>query len=206
MLKLKSKTLLGYAIDFVSFLLERTDVNYIKRIILFGSVARGEASGKSDIDLFIDVIEKSLERDVKKIKEEFLKSKRYKNYWLLKGIKNDFNIIVGKLDEWKDLRDSIISNGIVLYDKFEEIPKKGVHKVIFSWENVKPESNRVLLSKRLFGYKKDKKSYKGLVQRYNGERIGKGIITVPLVNANTFLKLFRNMKISVKIRKVIEYK
>lgn len=206
MLKLKSK-LLAYAIDFTSFLLERINVNYIKKIILFGSVARDEASEESDIDLFVDAISnKSIEKEVKKIKEDFLKSKRYEDYWLLKGIRNDIKIMVGKLDEWKDLKNSIISNGITLYGKFEEIPKKGAHKTIFSWENIKPESNRVLLSKRLFGYRKGKKSYEGLIQKYSGERIGKGIIAVPLANANIFLKLFREMKIPVKIRKIIEYK
>jgi len=204
-LKLKSK-LLAYAVDFASFLLERINVDYIRRIILFGSVARREDSLKSDVDLFIDLIKKIPEKEIKKIKEEFMKSKRYRNYWLLKGIKNDFNIVAGKLDEWKDLKNSIISNGITLYGKFDETPKDGIHKTIFSWENIKPESDRVLLSKRLFGYKKDKKSYKGLVQKLKGERIGKGIIAVPSTNANMFLKLFRDMKIPVKIRKIVEYK
>ena len=205
MLKLKSK-LQAYAIDFTSFLLERINVDYIRKIILFGSVARREDSLKSDVDLFIDLIKKIPDKDIKKIKEEFMKSKRYRNYWLLKGVKNDFNIVSGKLDEWKDLKNSIISNGITLYGKFEETPSNGVHKTIFSWENIKPESDRVLLSKRLFGYKKGKKSYEGLIQKLKGERIGKGIIAVPSANANMFLKLFRDMKIPVKIRKIIEYK
>ena len=202
---MKSK-LQAYAIDFTSFLLEKINVDYIKRIILFGSVARGEDSLKSDVDLFIDLIKKIPDKDIKKVKEEFMKSKRYRNYWLLKGVKNDFNIVSGKLDEWKDLKNSIISNGITLYGKFDETPKDGIHKTIFSWENIKPESDRVLLSKRLFGYKKGKKSYEGLIQKLEGERIGKGIIAVPSANANMFLKLFRDMKIPVKIRKIIEYK
>lgn len=202
MLKLKNR-LLAYGVDFVSFLLEKVNVEDIKRVVLFGSVARDEASGKSDIDIFVDV---AMPIDIKKIKEEFLKSKKYKDYWLLKGVKNELNIIAGKLDEWKDLKNSIISNGIVLYGKFESVPKKGVHKAFFSWENIKPEANRVLLSKRLFGYKKGKKAYEGLLDKHKGERIGKGIISVPLTSSNVFLKLFRKMKISVKIRKVVEYK
>jgi len=204
-LKLKSK-LQAYAIDFTSFLLERINVDYIKRIILFGSVARGEDSLKSDVDLFIDVFKKISDKDIKKVKEGFLKSKKYRQYWLLKGIKNDFNIVAGKLNEWKDLKNSIISNGIILYGKFDETPTDGIHKTIFSWENIKPESDRVLLSKRIFGYKKGKKSYEGLVQKFEGEKIGKGIIAVPSTNTNMFSKLFRDMKISVKIRKIIEYK
>ena len=208
MLKLKNKLLLAYAVDFISFLIERININYINRVILFGSVAREESSNESDIDLFIDVIkdEKLIEEGIKKYKQEFLKSIKYRNYWLLKDIKNEIKIIVGKLDEWKELKNSIISNGIVLYGKFEEIPKKSYHKTLLSWENIKPESKRVLLYKRLFGYKKNKKKFEGLIQKYKGEKIGKGIIAVPSINAKLFLKLFRDMNITVKIKKIFEYK
>ena len=206
MLKLKNN-LLAYTVDFVSFLTERLDLNNIKRIILFGSVARSEASDESDIDLFFDIVgsEKSIEINIEKIKSEFLRSIKYEKYWLLKGIKNEIKIKVGKLDKWKELKNSIISNGLVLYGKFEEMPEKAVHKTLLSWENVKPESKRVLLSKRLFGYKKGKKNYQGLIQKYNGEKISKGMISVDSTNERVFLKLFKDMSVTVKIRKIIEY-
>ena len=205
---MKNKILLAYAVDFTSFLVERINLDYIKKIILFGSVARDEASINSDIDLFVDVIrdKKIIEIEIKKIEDEFLKSVKYERYWLLKNVKNEIKILVGKLDEWKELKNSIISNGIVLYGGFEELPEKAVHRTILSWENIKPESKRVLLSKRLLGYKKGKKNYNVLVQRYDGERIGKGIMAIPSDNQKIFLKLFRDMKVSVKIKKIIEYK
>jgi len=205
-LRLKNNVLIAYALDFASFLIERTEANNIKRIILFGSVARDEASSKSDIDIFIDIIEKSNEKEIKEIKDKFLGSSRYEKYWLLKGIKNEIRPIVGKLDDWKDLKNSIISNGIMLYGKFEEIPEKTTHKTLLSWQNVKPESKRVLLSKRLFGYKKNKKYYAGLIQKYGGEKIGKGLISLPSLNEKVFLRLFKDMGISFKIKKIIEYK
>lgn len=207
MLKLKNKILLAYAIDFSAFLTERIDMESIKRIILFGSAARGEASKDSDVDLFIDITrdKNNIKKNIKKIKEQFIKSKIYQNYWLLKNVKNEIKPIIGKLEEWGELKNSIISNGIVLYGKFEEIPEKGLHKTLLFWENIKPESKRVLLSKRLFGYKKEKKQYEGLVKKYNAERLGKGMILVLSESANIFLKLFRKMKIKVKIKKVLEY-
>ena len=208
MLKLKNNVLLAYAADFVSFLLERMDTRHIKNIILFGSVAREEASSGSDIDMFVDVTGGAdpIETSIEKIREEFLKSARYQNYWLLKGIKNEIKPVIGKLEEWKELKNSIISDGLMLYGKFEEMPKGAAHKTILSWENIKPESRRVLLSKRLFGYKKDKKIYWGLIQKYDGERIGKGLIAVPSANTRIFLKLFRDMEIAVKIKRILEYK
>ena len=92
-----------------------------------------------------------------------------------------------------------------MYGKYQSDPKNAAHKTIFSWENVKPESKRVLLHKRLFGYKAGKKEYKGLVNKHQGERLNKGSIIIPLKNTNVFMKLFRKMKVAVKIRNIIEY-
>jgi predicted nucleotidyltransferase len=205
-LKLKN-SLIAYAGDFVSFMIERTDVSKVKRIILFGSVARGEESDESDIDIFVDVFsnEKSVELEIKKIALDFIKSLKYEKYWFLKNIRNEIKVKVGKLDSWKELKNSIISNGIVLYGKFEEMPKKAVNRTLLYWENVKPESKRVLLSKRLFGYKKGRKAYEGLVQKYDGKKISKGLISVPSINEKVFLKLFRDMNVTVKIKNIIEY-
>ena len=52
--------LISYAMDFTSFLLEKTSFNdKIRNIILFGSVARSEESPNSDIDIFIDITEEN---------------------------------------------------------------------------------------------------------------------------------------------------
>jgi len=197
---------LSYAIDFVSFLLERMDKSIIEKIILFGSVARDEADQNSDIDLFIEIInQKNIEESIEKIKKEFFSSIRFNNYWKLKGIENPIKIIAGKLNNWKDIKNSIISNGILLYGKYESTPSNIVHKTIFSWEKIKPESKRVLLFKRIFGYKRERKEYDGLISKYKGEKLGKGTIIVPEKHALVFMKLFRKMKVTVKIRKIIEY-
>lgn len=194
--------------DFVSFLLERSGQNKIKRIILFGSVARNEADGDSDVDIFIDLFnkDKKVKNKIDVIRDEFLRSKRYEGYWLLKDIKNEIRLTIGKLDEWRGLKNSIISNGILLYGQFEEMPKGSQHKTLLIWENIKPESKRVMLMKRLFGYKKENKRYEGMVQKYGGERLGKGIIAVNPDVAKIFQQHFKKMKIAVKIKKILEYK
>ena len=203
---LLTNRLLSYGIDFVSFFLERVDTGKIEKIILFGSVARKEADSNSDVDLFIETVNNmDIEKSAEKIKGMFFSSLRYRNYWELKGIKNDIKIITGRLDNWKDIKNSIISNGILLYGKYESTPRNAVHKTIFSWEKVKPESKRVLLFKRLFGYKAEKKEYKGLLNQYDGEKVGKGSIMVLTKHSIVFMELFKKMKITVKIRKTVEY-
>ena len=201
-----NKRLLSYAVDFTSFFLERIDKGKIDKIILFGSVARGEADSDSDIDLFIETVNNvNIEKFVKKIKGEFFSSTKFKNYWELKGISNDIKIIAGRVDKWKNIKNSIISNGILLYGKYESTPRDAVHKTIFSWEKIKPESKRVLLFKRLFGYKAEKKEYAGLLNKYSGEKLSKGSIIVPAKYSAVFMKLFREMKVTIKIRKIVEY-
>lgn len=205
--------LVAYAMEVASFLVQKLKSREkIKQIILFGSVSRGEAEKDSDIDLFIDVInannkfeEDKLEKEIKLCLSAFLNSAKYKNYWRLLGITNNIQLTIGKLSKWKELNTSIISNGVVLFGKYKPEVKEGTHNVFFIWENIKPNSKRVLFNKQMCGYIQNKKFYKGLLQKYNGKRLGKGCIIVPLESSNFFLRLFRKYNITVKIKKIIDY-
>lgn len=200
--------LIAYALDFTSFLLQKTKAGeQINNIILFGSVARGESGNDSDIDIFVDIAgeEKKITNDLNKCLDDFMKSAKYANYWRMLNIKNEIRLTIGELNKWEELQPSILSDGILLYGKFKAGIEKGVHKVIFVWENVKPNSKRVLFNKQMFGYKQGKKFYNGLIQKYHGERLGKGIIIAPLGSSNIFHQIFKRYKIPVKIKKFLEY-
>ena len=54
----KYKELIAYESSFISFILGKIEV---EEIILFGSVARGEADKNSDVDLFFNVLNKENE-------------------------------------------------------------------------------------------------------------------------------------------------
>lgn len=204
---MKSK-LVSYAMDFASFLIQKIkEKESITNIILFGSVARDEASENSDVDLFIDVATEipGLEKEINNCLSSFLDSAKYKSYWKMLGVENEIKVRIGKLDKWKELKSSIIANGIVLYGKFKPEIKEGKHKALFIWENIKPNSKRVLFNKQMFGYKQGKKFYNGLIQKYGGERLGKGCVIVSLEHSLTFHKLFKKYGISVKIKKILDY-
>ena len=199
--------LIPYGMDFASFLIQKIkNKDLIKNIILFGSVSREESGEESDIDIFVDINKdnQNLEKEIIQILEQFLDSTKYKNYWKLLGIKNEIKLTVGILDKWKELKPSIVANGVTLYGKFKS-DIKGEHKTFLVWENIKPNSKRVLFNKQLFGFKQKKRFYEGLLQRYNGERLGKGCIIVPLENSLIFQKLLKKHKIQFKIKKIIEY-
>ena len=200
--------LLAYAVDFTSFLLQKTNQKEkIKNIILFGSVARGEAEKESDVDLFIDIIkeDKKLEKQFQKIVEEFYSSAKYTSYWQLLDINNEIKLTIGELEKWEELQPSINANGILLYGKFIQEIKKGTHKTFFIWENVKPNAKRVLFNKQLFGHNVGGKFYEGLLQKYQGQRLGKGCILVDAHHSTTFHQLFKKNNMPVKIKKVVEY-
>ncbi len=204
---MKENLLIAYAADFASFLIARPQETYkrIGKIVLFGSVARGEAGEKSDVDIFIDTAyEKKVGRDIENAKKEFYESVKFKKYWRLLGIQNDIRCVVGRLKDWKDLQRSIISDGIVLYGKYTSGVKITRLLAILAWGAIKPETKRVLFNKRMFGYTQKGKFYPGILQKSGGEKLNNAVL-VPLENTRDTLALFRRMGIKAEIREVGEY-
>ena len=199
--------LISYASDFVSFFIHSTkNLDKIKSIILFGSAARGEATKESDIDIFIDVIdkEKEIEKEVKGIKNSFLDSVKFKKYWKLLNIDNEINVITGKLENWK-LKDTMLGNAIILYQHYAPKLEGGRSKAVMMWGNIKPNSKRVMLNKKIFGYNYYGKFYKGLIQKYEAKKLGANVILINIENLNIFLKMFHSFKVPVKILRIFEY-
>ncbi|MBI2138405.1 nucleotidyltransferase domain-containing protein [Candidatus Woesearchaeota archaeon] len=204
---MKYKTL-AYAMDFSSFLMQHIEErSAIRSIILFGSASRDEEDETSDIDIFIDVAGEStkLQDTADKILHEFLASTKVRHYWKLLEMEREISLKVGILKEWGELLPSIIANGIVMYGKFMPPVSKGVHKAYFIWENIRPNSRRTLFNKKMFGFKAGKRAYEGLLQKFSGERLGKGCISVPLEHSPPFHSLFKKHHITVKIKKILEY-
>src|SRR3989344_8850555 len=185
--------LIPYAMDFASYFMEHMGDSYVKNIILLGSASRGDAGGDSDVDTFIEMDERN-EKEAKKITEGFYKSRKFNDYWKLMGIENEIRPIFGRLDKWKQLHGSLLSDGIVIYGKFFK-KTDGAHQVIFAWENVKSPSKRVMINKKIIGYTQGKKRYSGMLQKLGGTRLGKGCIVVPIENYSQFYDVFRKQKI-----------
>jgi predicted nucleotidyltransferase len=201
--------LISYALDFVSFLIQNLkEKTRIKAIILFGSVAREEATKKSDVDIFIDVLEinadKKFENEIKSIKDKFFHSVKFLKYWKLLGITNEINLILGNLKKWK-LRDSMLGGSLILYQSYSPRLDDGSNKAILSWGTIKSNSKRVMLNKKLFGYKHYNYEYRGVIDKFGAKKLGSNVILINNENINLFLKLFHNFKIPVQIIRVFEY-
>lgn len=186
--------------EFASFLLESLDNNdmkNVKDIILFGSVSRGVAERDSDVDIFVNTLKESgIEGKIDKIKNDFYATEMFRR-WKLKGVENEIKIMSGRLDKLKDLKISIIDDGISLYSKYTA-RSEGSQQVIIFWDNVKPESKRVLLSKKLYGYNYKKTRYRGIVELTNSTKLATNCIISDLGDSKKILEVFKELGITAK--------
>ncbi|MFA4886707.1 MAG: nucleotidyltransferase domain-containing protein [Candidatus Nanoarchaeia archaeon] len=193
--------LISFAYDFVSYLLQHLEKPQIKRIILFGSVVREEADKNSDIDLFIET-NLPLQESVNKVVDNFYASTKYKNYWKLLNVKNQLKPLVGKLEDFPDLKRSMISNSLLLYSPFQEL-LKGKNYSIFTVSFTGPFKKKMSLWRKLYGYNQlqNKKEYHhpGLIETYGGRKLAKGIFLIPIEHSNAVMKELRLLKIKYQV-------
>ena len=193
-----------YTSYFVAYLLTNLEKNVkanVNRIILFGSAAKDEAEQDSDIDLFIDVRKdtKKIEKEIKKIEDKFYDS-REASLFKLKKIDNRFSIIIGRLDEWKELKKSIESTGIVLYGKFISSDITGKKHAIIFWDKI--GKNRGAFLNKVYGFKVGDKRYAGLLEKFSGKKLGKSCIMIPIEHREEIVKLLSKYKVNAKIIEV----
>lgn len=197
--------LLAYAQDFVSFLMQNLTQKYtekISQIILFGSVVRNDANKESDLDLFLESSDKNLEKEIIKIKELFSQSLKVKKYWSLLGVSNEINCIIGKIEEWDELKRSLISQGIILYGKYSGQTKTDVYHLFTL--NQSPQRNKnISIWRKLYGYKQKvgSKIYhnQGLIREYDGKKLGKGVFLIPALHTQKIISYLNKQKFKYQI-------
>lgn len=194
--------LISYAIDFVSFLIRKKPK--INKIILFGSVARNEFDSESDIDLFVDT--ELTKNEVESILELYEISEDSRKY-RLDGVNNKIRLKVGKLDEWKSIKRGVISNGILLYGKYEEMPKGIRNYALFKILIGKIQrKDKIKIWRKLYGYKQKvgKKVYysRGLIEENNGRKITPGLFLTPIEKSQDMIDFLKKNKIDYEVKEV----
>ena len=190
----------SYASYFVSYLLSNMkNMDNIEKVILFGSVARGESTKNSDVDLFIDVKKKNkrYEEEIRRIEEKFYQS-RENSIFRSKEINNKLNIKIGRLSDWKDIQKSIASTGIIFYGNYQSktLPSDVNHYVIIFWSKI--GINRGAFLNKLYGVRMNEKYYPGMVSSFNGKKLGKSCIMIPIQYKNDIFKLLKDYKVEAK--------
>ena len=196
---MKPTELKSYTSTFVSYLIRKLNhkTNEINRIILYGSVAKGEANKKSDVDLFIDTQNQALEKKIKKVVSDFYNT-REAAFFKIKGITNKFSLKVGELKKWKELHRSISSSGWLLWGRYEtkEKPIGTNHKILFYWEEIR--KNRGAFLNKLYGYRSKGQHYLGLLDKIGGIKTGKSSILIPIKNREELIYLFKKYQVKAK--------
>lgn len=203
---MEQSRILAYASTFVTYLIRtlQEDIKNVDAIILYGSVAKGEAFRESDVDIFINTKNEKLGEKVEEIANSFLDSREAALY-KIEGIGNEINVKVGELQRWKDLHHSIMNSGIVLWQKYkaEKVPENTKHNYLFFWDKI--GKNRGAFLNILYGYTIGKKKYKGLVQKRGGIRTGKSSILIPAEYQEECIALFKKYKVQVRQKEVWVY-
>lgn len=192
----------AYASYFVSYLLSKIKkIEDIKTIILFGSVAKNEATKNSDVDIFVEFNKKTvaLKKETEKILNEFYKS-REAILFKSKGIENKINLIVGKIEEWGELKDSIEGTGIVLYGNYVSQRLKGAKYAIIFWNKI--GKNRGAFLNKIYGFKIKNRKYIGVMDIHKGKKLGKSSIMIPIQYREEIVKLLKHYKVNAKIIEV----
>lgn len=192
----------AYASYFASYLLANlSDADSINKIILFGSAAKGEATKESDMDIFIEIKkdDKRIAKIIKNILDKFYIS-REALYFKAKGIDNKINLIIGRLEEWRDLKKSIESTGMMLYGPYVSYGADGRKYSIISWDSI--GENRGSFLNKIYGVRIKDKSYKGMMEKLQGRKIGKSAIMVPVESREEVIKLLKYHKVNAKITDV----
>jgi|SRR3989338_2071719 len=176
--------------------LSEKELKRISGVTLFGSAARLAASEESDIDIFFDVsapksFQLALRAKLNKAAEKFYLTNAALEF-KSKGVANELSIKVGKLEEWQ-LSQSMPSNGIVVYGKYNTKPPDVRPYTVLSWESPK---NRGALLNKLYGYKVKNKRYPGLLQKANGIKLGKATVMIPAQNRDMFIDAMEKYKVN----------
>lgn len=203
--------LIPYVYDFVSLMFDSPDVrNYVKSIILFGSAAAtGETDRQSDIDLFINTPESSVEKVeavVRDAEKRFSLSVEKK--WSLLGIDLPIKYIVADLDNyrWKEVKSEIISTGVVIYGKYEGIKEGLSHYALFNYSISGLEQKKKMeFIRAFFGYtvgrKGKKHEKKGLIAEIGGIKLNNSVL-VPVEKSRDIQKKMALLKVTPEIREV----
>ena len=181
------------------FAKEISDFGNVLYLFLFGSVARGDADKRSDVD-FCVVISDDNKKKISSVALD-LEKKYDKSIQLV--ISRNFS----KLDKY--FITQLFKEGVLLYAKsplvrIKDIGFSGFALFSFSLENLN-QSEKMKIKRILYGYstvKKGRKLYKssseGLVSSLNGFFIGKGAILIPSSKAKIIEDIFNSRKVKFK--------
>ncbi|UCD16039.1 MAG: nucleotidyltransferase domain-containing protein [Candidatus Omnitrophota bacterium] len=176
-------------------------IDDVKAVILYGSLARGEFTSRSDIDLFILTTDDKTQKEVQdKIIE--LESEIGRN------IQPTIRTIAELQKTDTGLLQNIFQEGKILYLKEpSDIPSAILLQqkpfLIYSFQiSSLPQKDKARFNRQLYEQTKKNYKYKGLLHRIGGQKLSAGCIMIPHMQKETIEKFFKKFKVKFEQLKV----
>ena len=185
-----------------------SDFDSVKAVLVFGSVAKGEADKRSDIDLLVifDTAKNEFNDEDKIFTLSQELGKKYDKVMQVVFSNKNFDKLERKFIE------AVLKEGIILYGSLPSVKADKLLLESYSILNFElsrlEKNNRDKLNRILTGYETEKKyksktyksSSEGLLKKYECRKLGPSSIIVPFKSLNIFEALFKSF--NIKYRKL----
>lgn len=180
---------------------ELSKIEDVKAIILYGSLARGEFTSRSDVDLFIltteDKTQKEIHDKVIELESEIGRNIQPTIRTIAELQKTDTGLLQNIFQEGKILylrEPSDIPSAILLQQKPYLIYSFQISSLL---QKEKARFNRQLYEQTRKEYK-----YKGLLQEIGGQKLSAGCVMMPYEQKEKIEKFFKKFKVKFEQLKV----
>jgi len=180
---------------------ELSRIEDVKVVILYGSLARGEFTSRSDIDLFIlttdDKTQKEVEDKVIELESEIGKNIQPTIRTIAELQKTDTGLLQNIFQEGKALylkEPSDIPSAILLQQK---------PFLIYSFQiSSLPQKDKARFNRQIYEQTKKDYKYKGLLQEIGGQKLSAGCVMIPYEQKERIEKFFKKFKVKFEQVKV----
>lgn len=180
---------------------ELSPIEDIKAIILYGSLARGEYTSRSDIDLFILTTEnkakKLIQDKIIQIESEIGRNIQPTIRTIAELEKTDTGLLQNIFQEGKVLylrEPADIPSAILLQQK---------PYLIYSFQiSNLTQKDKARFNRHLYEQTRNEYKYKGLLQKTGGQKLSAGCIIIPYMQKEKIEKCFKKFKVKFEQLKV----
>lgn len=180
---------------------ELSKIEDVKAVILYGSLARGEFTSRSDVDLFILTTEYKTQKEIHdkviELESEIGRNIQPTIRTIVELQKTDTGLLQNIFQEGKILylrEPSDIPSAILLQQKPYLIYSFQINSLL---QKEKVRFNRQLYEQTRKGYK-----YKGLLQKIGGQKLSAGCVMIPYEQKEKIEKFFKKFKVKFEQLKV----
>jgi len=180
---------------------ELSKIEDVKAIILYGSLARGEFTSRSDVDLFILTTEYKTQKEIHdkviELESEIGRNIQPTIRTIVELQKTDTGLLQNIFQEGKILylrEPSDIPSAILLQQKPYLIYSFQISSLL--------QKDKVRFNRQLYEQTKKEYKYKGLLQEIGGQKLSAGCVMIPYEQKEKIEKFFKKFKVKFEQLKV----